>query len=361
MISSLRRMAPRLVLIGLSLLLLWFALSSVSWTELRAIFLQLNWGDLLILALANGFVLVIFTLRWQLFLTTMGYRLAFRRLFGYRLAAFGVSYFTPGPHFGGEPLQVYLVHKRDDVPTGAAIATVTLDKLVELLANFTFLVLGAYLILSRHLVPAEIRFQVILYSGLLMAAPLVLLTAYWFDRHPLTWLMHQFTRIWPAAALHRFESALHTGEDQVGDLCRQQPGTLLLALLLSAVGWVAIVAEVWLATRVLGFNMTWLEVISILVAARIAILLPMPAGIGALEASLVFAMTTLGYSAAAGISLSLLIRARDITLGLLGLWIGGVDVWSAIFGRTSDVSAESQIQEELSDGALPPQVQEAPR
>jgi uncharacterized membrane protein YbhN (UPF0104 family) len=47
--------------------------------------------------------------------------------------------------------------------------------------------------------------------------------------------------------------------------------------------------------------------------------LPVPAGLGALEASQVFALQALGYDAALGLSLSLLIRLRDLLFGGLGL------------------------------------------
>ena len=37
--------------------------------------------------------------------------------------------------FGGEPLQAYLIHRRQRVPGATALASVTLDKMLELLAN----------------------------------------------------------------------------------------------------------------------------------------------------------------------------------------------------------------------------------
>jgi hypothetical protein len=46
-------------------------------------------------------------------------------------------------------------------------------------------------------------------------------------------------------------------------------------------------------------------------------------GLGALEASQVYALTAMGYTPAIGISLSLLMRARDILNGGLGLLLAG--------------------------------------
>ena len=47
----------------------------------------------------------------------------------------------------------------------------------------------------------------------------------------------------------------------------------------------------------------------------------------AIEAGLALAATALGLSPAAGLSMSLLIRLRDVTLGLVGLWLGGFTLW----------------------------------
>ena len=84
------------------------------------------------------------------------------------------------------------------------------------------------------------------------------------------------------------------------------------------------IAEYSLALRVLGIQLEPAQVIIALTAARIAFLLPIPAGLGALEAGQVAAMQMLGVEPALGISISLLIRARDLSLGVLGLWLGGL-------------------------------------
>jgi hypothetical protein len=105
---------------------------------------------------------------------------------------------------------------------------------------------------------------------------------------------------------------------------KESPGTILKAILLSVLIWIAIVFEFSLALAFLGIQMNLQQVIIALTAARIAFLLPVPAGLGTLEAGQVLAMQAMGFSPAVGISLSLLIRARDVVLGGFGLWLGGV-------------------------------------
>jgi uncharacterized membrane protein YbhN (UPF0104 family) len=72
----------------------------------------------------------------------------------------------------------------------------------------------------------------------------------------------------------------------------------------------------------LGAHLTFLEMMVLLTAARIAILLPLPGGLGTLDASQMFAFALLGRGAETAVSFTLLIRARDILLGGLGLWWG---------------------------------------
>ncbi|MCP5098408.1 MAG: hypothetical protein GY943_22895, partial [Chloroflexi bacterium] len=100
------------------------------------------------------------------------------------------------------------------------------------------------------------------------------------------------------------------------------PGAFWGAFAISVVGWLLLIAEYWLMLRFLGLMMTPLQAIALITAARIAILLPLPGGLGTLEASQVLALGAMGEPTAVGISISLLIRVRDVALGLLGLWWG---------------------------------------
>jgi len=55
----------------------------------------------------------------------------------------------------------------------------------------------------------------------------------------------------------------------------------------------------------------------------ISLVMPLPGGLGALEASQVYTMGRFGYSAASALSLTLLMRGRDMLIGGLGLLLAG--------------------------------------
>ena len=334
MTTRTRLLRARYLLWLVAPLLLWWTLRGVPLRDAWGVLARLGPGQILALILANGLVLFTMSGRWWLILRAQGHAISYLSLVGYRLAAFGVSYFTPGPQFGGEPLQVYLVQRRHQVAGATAISAVTLDKLLELLSNFTFLMGGVTCILLWQVFPGAVGRGVIILPFMLLALPMGLLLAIWGGRHPVSGTLKFGAGFlfWrrgsePIAWLARYRQFCQTvwdSEEQATRFCRESPLALLQSLLISVVSWVVIVGEYWLMLHLLGLDLTPVQAISALTAARIAFLLPLPGGMGTLEASQVLALGALGLNPAAGISLSLLIRARDVALGGLGLWWGGL-------------------------------------
>ncbi|MBK8797928.1 MAG: flippase-like domain-containing protein [Anaerolineales bacterium] len=139
-----------LIWIALAVALLWLTLRAVNMGEVWDRLRHLQPSQIGLLLLVNVAVLATFSARWWLLLFAQGYRVPYHHLMAYRLAAFALSYFTPGPHFGGEPLQVYLVTSRHKAPVSVAVAAVVVDKVLEMTANFTFLTLGVLLWCGRR-------------------------------------------------------------------------------------------------------------------------------------------------------------------------------------------------------------------
>jgi uncharacterized protein (TIRG00374 family) len=315
------------------LLFLW-VVRSVPLDDSWAVLVRIGLAQILILILANVLVSLTLSGRWWLILRAQGHPISYLTVAGYRLAAFGVSYFTPGPQFGGEVIQVHLLQRRHQVARSTAISAVTLDKSLELLVNFAFLAGGMACVLLWRVIPGVEAKQAIIFPLLLLALPIGFLLAIWGGRHPVSGPLKAadgfFSRqrllgdvSWLSRHLKVYKTVQDT-EEEATRFCRESPLALLQALFISLVSWVAILVEFWLMLRVLGLNLSPIQVIGMLTAARIAILLPSPGGVGTLEASQVLALGAFGLNPAAGISLGLLIHVRDVALGGLGLWWGGV-------------------------------------
>ncbi len=310
--------------------LLWAAIRTVPITAVFHTLRQLQWWQFLILTLLNGIILVLLTARWWLILWGLGFKLPFIMTMGHRLASFGVSYFTPGPQFGGEVVQVLLVEKVHNMPRTTAVSSVALDKSIELLINFSFLAAGVMVVLRSNIIDGgdgDGGWKTAVLALSLLALPLLYLIAIWRGRHPLTRFIKLFRPLF-----HRRErwettfetavSGLSSSEKQAGDFCRQAPRYLWAALAVSVLGWMAMVVEFGAMLTFLGADVSFLQVVMVLTAVRIAFLFPTPGGLGTIEAAQVLALTQLGFDPAIGLSASILLHGRDVFLGLMGIWWG---------------------------------------
>jgi glycosyltransferase 2 family protein len=324
------------------------------WQEITQILLSLTIPELTAILALNGVILLLFGARWWLILRASGHTIPYVKLSAYRMAGFAISYFTPGTQFGGEPLQAYLVQSRHKVPTSASVAAVTVDKLVELTVNFTFLAVGVLLTLGYKLIPGLTRPSFAAWIGALLLMELVYLLALFTGRFPLTALVNRI----PAQALFhpllkKLPELVASTERQILTLFRSRPILFLWTPLISALVWVLMVFEYWLMSYFLGANLTALQAVAGLTATRIAFLTPLPGGIGFLEAGQALAMKAFGFTSALGISLSLLMRARDLAVGLFGLWVGGL-VGSSRTQELAGRKVEPSVQK-MSPGSIEPE------
>lgn len=313
--------------------LIWLLALPALWWVVRSIPLEEIWSTLDHLALwqigalvvLNLIILLLFTSRWWLVLRVLGYRPPLISLVGYRLAGFGISYFTPGPQFGGEPLQIQLTRQKHKVPTAAAVAAVSLDKLLELLTNFSFILIGAVVVLRSQIFSETLPLPLMGMAVAIFMLPAGYMLAIWLGRKPITRAADRLTSRLP---IHhwgiRAVRTLASAEEQLVHIFRQKPTALILIALLSGLVWLLIIAEYWLTISFLGESLAGYQVVMLLTAARVAFLLPSPGGLGTLEASQILVMGAFGLSPALAISASLLIRGRDLALGSLGLWLGAV-------------------------------------
>lgn len=310
------------LLLPLIVLLLWLAVRDLNWRDTLNTLARLTPLQCLLLAALNLLILLLNSARWKVLLNAQGWHIPLRSIFGYRLAAFGVNYFTPGPQFGGEPLQVHLLQTRHNLPLPHALAAVSLDKLLELLVNFTFLALGLIGIALSGLNPSQANLPLLPPVLGLLALPggyLLLLTR---GALPLTTLAQRWLIPARAAHLQKIGRILVSSERSAAALCTHSPRHVAAALGVSLLAWGLLILEYAFTLRFLGAPLDVLEIIAALTAARLAFLAPTPAGLGALEASQVWAMGALGMNPTLGLSIALIIRVRDLLLGGLGLLWG---------------------------------------
>lgn len=317
-----RRAWLRLALwVALPLALVW-ALRAVRPEDVGRALQQLTLPEAAALVAINLGIVLAFSARWWALLRSRGARVRFLEVAGYRVAAFAVSYFTPGTHFGGEPLQIHLLQRRNGVALPVATAAVVLDKTVELIANFAFLAFGLATVARLGLQPPGTTLVLEAGSLVLLLVPGLYLAASWLGRRPATWLSMRLGGARAPRWMAKVVGWLAATEFEISQ-ARHSANGLAGAVAFTVVSWILLLAEWTLVLRFLGIDLNPGETVALVTAARLALFVPLPGAAGALEASLVFGLTTLGFEAAEALGLAIVIRVRDIFLGAVGLWLGG--------------------------------------
>lgn len=306
-------------------LFLWLlALSLAAWTlrqlpldDIIAHLSLLSWSDWLLWVSINITILYIAVKRWQLLGQALDAPLSLAWLFRLRQAGSAVSFLTPGPHFGGEPLQLYWLHWYCRLPLHRAVAMLGLDRFMETGTNIAVLLAGVLMLLGTTILPVGEWLQISAILAVVLSVMLIISTL--VLQHPI-WLAQRFR---PLALRWRRADEGDSGWLALVDLLRnalsQQRPRLWLALLVSLGGWAALLIELTLLLHLLGVTPSWSDIVLIMVAMRLAMLLPVPGGIGTIEASVLWSFQLLGLPVAAAAGLIALIRLRDVVVLLIGL------------------------------------------
>ncbi|MBI5943361.1 MAG: flippase-like domain-containing protein [Chloroflexi bacterium] len=298
--------------------LLYFALRNAPLTEIWLALNNLQLWQILSLLGINVVIYLLISLRWWLIVRAEMKDISFLPLMAIRVAVFGVSYFTLGPQVGGEPLQVLYLQRNYGMTYTRATSTVVMDKLLEFLANFVLLSFGLTAILQAGILSANGSRPILSLSGLiiLLLWPPVHIAFMYNGKYPVSAVLRKFSN-------NKAVRFIAASERMAGTFCRRHLSSLISAIFVSVLAALGMVSEFFLITSFLGIHLSFWQTIAAWTAGWLAFLVPLPGGLGALEASQVFALGAFGVSAASAIGVTLLIRARDLLIGGLGLILAG--------------------------------------
>ena len=125
----------------------------------------------------NLVVLILLASRWLILTRALGLHISLLQILSIRQAGAMVSFVTPGPQFGGEPLQVFWLWRRYLVPGPSAMLAVGLDRFFELFVNFCVLLIAVLLLVGSATTPEidSVTVIVLLASIILLMVTAVLL------------------------------------------------------------------------------------------------------------------------------------------------------------------------------------------
>jgi len=264
----------RLLWLSILLALLYFALRNAPLIEIWNTLKGLQLWQIGLLLFINVLVIIAMTARWWIIVQAENKSVPFFPLIGYRLSVFGLSYFTPGPQVGGEPLQVLYLQRNHGLTYARATSTVIMDKLLEFLVNFILLGIGAWAIFRVGLVSENgIRLTLSLIGlAVLLLLPIVQIILLYKGILPISKILLRQPFIQKDHASIRL---IIVSERMASVFCRKHLQAMFLAIGVSLIAIAGMATEYYLIVNFLGIEINMVQVFAALTCMQIAFLMPL--------------------------------------------------------------------------------------
>jgi hypothetical protein len=218
----------------------------------------------------------------------------------------------------GEPLKAHLL--RDTTGTGPAIASLTIHKHADMLAQWVFIAAGVAIALGRFSLPIGVAIAAVGATAALGVA-LVLLT--WaLPRGAYSPIVRRLAR-WKflAKRVERFLVPAENVDVRLTEFYAVGRGRFVLSTLFCFAGWCGGLLETWIILKLLTPSAGWAHAFAIEALAMTLnnLFLFVPGRVGAAEGIRVGIFVLLGLPAAQGAAYSVLRRGRELLWTLPGL------------------------------------------
>jgi uncharacterized protein (TIRG00374 family) len=238
-------------------------------------------------------------------------------LMWYRLAGQSVSMLIPSAKLGGEPVRGYLL-VRGGVAASDAMASVAIDRVLDMGAGTVFTVLFAALLLRYGMPSLEGTLQgVVLGASALLAGIWITIRRLHGGRGVVT-AMARRMRLDRWGVVGRRMAVLAEAEQRAQRLVAQLP-LMVTGFLFGLMINLGVLLEYKLLLSAFGLPSQLIAVVAALFATGAAHSMPVPAGLGVLEGAQMALFVALGYPAEVGLAVALAVRLRELLWLVPGL------------------------------------------
>lgn len=273
----------------------------------------------------------LYTWRWKIILQEIEKkRISFLRLFLHRMSGFATGYLTPAAQVAGEPVRVALLAS-EGISAKTATSSVVLDLAFEISAFIVYVVLGIVLAFATGVgggMLGPVAYVLLGVVVLVMALFFVSVAKGWNIFHGLTtmpWVLRH-------KRFYAFCEWLVGVEEMMTRFFAGRTRTLVTVILLSCLMTGFRAAEVMYIGWGFGQNIAFSSGILLSTIPGLVLFVPVPGGLGLLEASTGAMLAALGIATPA-IAFTFIIRLRDFIFILIGA-LHGLREGAGWMGRT---------------------------
>lgn len=334
-------------LLGLALLV--YVIRKVGVQPIFDALLKIGFGFFILLAI-SGSRHVLRTLAMSAAIPPEHRRFTFRHALAVRLAGEVISFLTFTGPLLGEATKVALLRKR--VPLVSGVSALVVDNILYFLSVALFILSGAIVMLASFNLPPVVSYVLL---GIAAGAMLGLVLSVWAASRRvmvLTLVIDTLGRfgIHPKFLTSRRDH-IQDLESHVYDFYSHRPGAFFAMIGFNFLSHASSVLEVYVTLRLLGYT-PYVHAAYVIESLTKVINFAfgfVPATIGVYEGGTAIILNTLGYTAAAGVTLALVRKAGTLFWTLIGLV---VLVWRAAPGATRRLMDRSPRFRKLMDSLV---------
>ena len=249
-------------------------------------------------------------LKWKVILGFYEQKVSLRKLYLFKFAAFSISYFTPIAAIGGQAVGVMLL-RGEKVPTKIGITTMLIDSVLTSLISITISFLAVVIFLRTKFFVGPI----LIIAGIaIFIVALALVLLFFIFRLKSDDVVEPKNNLW-----QRWRTIIKKHLLMFTDFFRENRKATLYLVGLNLLAHASILLETFLVLYFLSVVFGVLELALVEAGYTLAFIIPVSQALGTAEASSAYFFNLLGYGAALGVSLTLVLRVRHLLVGLIGI------------------------------------------
>ena len=298
---------------------LWYIFSIISINDVVDAFKGATFELILYYILIQLGLIIVMTVRWRIILRSQGMKdVGIFRLTKYLLVGQAISFITPAAKLGGEPVRAALLSSKEGIPFDKSLSSVVIDKTLEISTSFAFFIIGSIIILFSFVISPNFTYIIVGLSIIFLF--FLILFNYRVMRGKHFFLaFFQLIKLSKIKSLRTFMKKVKEFELLIIKFYHEDRKYFFYTIMISLVGWILMFFEYSVAAKMVGHNLSILQIFLVFTFVGAAYLVPVPMALGALEAGQVSVFSIINISAAAGLALSLIIRVKDMLITAIGL------------------------------------------
>ena len=309
-------------LIGLiiGIAIFWFVVDKVGWEVVGQAFILFISLKGLVIVFLTFIISYLAVLRWKLILRSQGENFQLQSLAKIWLVGYTISYLTPNALLGGEVFRIYLSNKKLGLDYKKGTASVIIDKILDGTFFLLFAIVGVVaFVFNGNALPNKLAWPIVIIIWLLGG----LLSLFYFKALNKESIMEWFLKIF-GLKKNKIEQSkngkvIFNTEKEIINFFSPKKKVFWEGITLSFLRYLLYFLR---TVMIIFFLHRWIEPSSALAIHgfdSLSLMLPLPAGLGGLEAASAFVFKSLGFYVNQGIVLALVWRSADLVICLFGI------------------------------------------